>query len=132
MDDQAWARQTVWAWHQALNVGEVDRLVVLACEDVEVGGPRGSGRGAQLLREWFGRSGIRLQPVRTVARGDTVVVEQDATWPADETVHRLASVFRVRDGKIASVTRYPDLRAALTAAGLNGSDAQAASRRNHG
>ena len=43
---------TVRAWHQALNAGDVDRLVALSSEDVEVGGPRGATRGAQALREW--------------------------------------------------------------------------------
>ncbi len=115
------ARQVVLAWHQALNAGAVDQLIDLACDDVEVGGPRGSGRGVQLLREWFGRAGVRLEPLRIVTHADAVIVEQNATWPADEGVHRLASVFHVRDGKIASVLRYPDLGAALSAAGLDAS-----------
>jgi hypothetical protein len=43
--------RVVEAWHEALNGGEVDRLVDLSHPEVEVGGPRGTGRGAQLLRE---------------------------------------------------------------------------------
>jgi ketosteroid isomerase-like protein len=115
------AEHAVIAWHQALNAGDVERLLALSAKDVEVGGPRGSGRGAQLLREWFGRAGIRLDPVSIVTRGDSVVVvEQDARWSADDQVHRLASVFRVRGGTIASVIRYPDLATARAAAGLDG------------
>jgi ketosteroid isomerase-like protein len=115
--------QAVIAWHEALNAGDLERLVALSTEDVEVGGPRGSGGGAQLLREWFSRAGIRLDPVSIVTRGDIVVVEQDARWSADDQVHRLASVFRVRAGAIASVIRYPDLPTARAAAGLDDADA---------
>ena len=37
--------RVVEAWHEALNDGEVDRLVGLSHPEVEVGGPRGIGRG---------------------------------------------------------------------------------------
>ena len=111
------AAETVLAWHEALNSGDVDRLLALSDANVEVGGPRGSGRGAQLLREWFGRAGIQLTPVRVVARAQSVIVEQDARWSVDEQSHRVASAFRVSDGRIASVIRYPDLETALRAAG---------------
>lgn len=124
----------VFAWHEALNAGDVDRLVALSSEDVEVGGPRGTGMGAHLLREWFGRAGVHLEPRRTYRRGDTVVVEQDAAWHnhvTDETSESqvVASVFVVRDGRVASVLRHPDLAAAIAAAGLNEADgvAEAAS-----
>ena len=127
MDEQNSARQIVLAWHEALNAGAIDRLVQLSCEDIEFGGPRGSGRGAQILKEWVGRSGVRLDPTRIIDRGETVVVEQVATWPADEQAHRVASLFRVRGSKISSVIRYPDLPTALTAAGLDAPDTAAAS-----
>jgi ketosteroid isomerase-like protein len=113
------ARELVLAWHEALNAGAVDRLVALSCEDIEVGGPRGSGRGTRLLEEWLGRSGIHLHPIRMIDAGDRVIVEQDAIWPGDEQVHRLASVFRIQGSQIASVLRYPDLPTALAAAGLD-------------
>lgn len=41
----------VLAWHAALNDGDADRLVALSTEEIEVGGPRGVGRGSALLRE---------------------------------------------------------------------------------
>ena len=44
--------QTVLAWHEALNAGDADRLVKLSHPGIEVGGPRGGGRGGALLREW--------------------------------------------------------------------------------
>jgi hypothetical protein len=119
MNEQEGARQVVLAWHEALNAGAVDRVVALSCEDIEVGGPRGSGRGVQLLEEWLGRSGIHLHPIRMIDGGDRVIVEQDAIWPGDEQVHRLASVFRIQGSQITSVLRYPDLPTALAEAGLD-------------
>ncbi len=118
VSDDAGPARTVLAWHDALNAGDVDRLLALCHADVEVGGPRGSGRGAQLVRDWFGRAGIRLTPVRVLPgpSGDAVIVEQDARWVSDAQVHRLVSVFRVRDGKIAGVLRFPDVHSALAVA----------------
>ena len=49
--------QTVIAWHDALNNGDVDRLVALSHPDVEVGGPRGSAHGAQTCATgWIART----------------------------------------------------------------------------
>jgi len=68
--------RVVVAWYEALNGGEVDRLVKLSHPEVEVGGPRGTGRGAQLLHEWVEHANINLQPRRVFHHADTVVVEQ--------------------------------------------------------
>jgi ketosteroid isomerase-like protein len=120
---------TVLAWHAALNAGDVDRLLSLSSADVEVGGPRGSGRGASLLEEWVTRASIQLEPRRIFARGSTVVVEQSARWRADggtfSAAQAAATVFRVDQDKVASVMRYSDIAAALQAAGLDESDATA-------
>ncbi len=118
---------TIAAWHAALNAGDVERLVALSSDDVEVGGPRGSGCGADLLRDWAGRAGIQLEPRRTFWRAGTVVVEQRARWRSAEDgqmgeAQDVASLFRVRDGRVTAVVRYPDLAAALAAAGLEASD----------
>ena len=91
----------VLAWHEALNGGDLERLVELSHPDVEAGGPRGGDRGSQLLRDWALRSGIRLVPVRVFDRAETVFV--------------------VRDGLVTSVLRYPDLKEALPVANLDGS-----------
>ena len=112
------AVETVLAWHAALNAGDLEQLVALSAEDVEVGGPRGSGAGVQLLREWFGRASLRLQPGRVYASGDRVVVEQQAQWPG-AAPQLVASQFRVQAGRVASVLRYDSLDAALKAAGLD-------------
>ena len=115
--------QIVIAWHDALNNGDAERLVALSHPDVEVGGPRGSAHGAQILREWVDRANIRLEPGRTFREADTVVVEQGAEWQSAEpgSVQRVASAFVVSDGLVTSVVRYPDLASALRAANLDAS-----------
>jgi ketosteroid isomerase-like protein len=102
--------------------------VALSSSDIEVAGPRGSGRGEKLLRDWFGRAGVRLEPLQTFSRDtDVVVVEQRATWAAPEgdtasPPRTVASVFSVADGRVTSVMRYADLASALEASGLSPSD----------
>jgi ketosteroid isomerase-like protein len=115
--------QTVIAWHEALNDGDVERLVALSHPDVEVGGPRGSAHGAQILREWVDRANIRLEPGRTFHEANTVVVEQGTQWQSTEpaNIQTVASVFVVSDGLVTSVVRYPDLASALRAASLDAS-----------
>lgn len=114
----------VEAWHEALNDGAVDRLVKLSHPEVEVGGPHGTGRGAQLLREWMKRANIHLEPRRIFHHGDTVVVEQRAQWRSIDTGRLIDSqtvsyVFVVHDGRVNRVVRYPDLADALSASGLD-------------
>ena len=112
--------QTVIAWHDALNSGDVERLLALSHPDVEVGGPRGSAHGARILREWVDQADIRLDPGRTFNEAGTVVVEQGAEWQSADpgNVQTVASVFVVGDGLVTSVVRYPDLASALRAANL--------------
>src|SRR5438105_10833753 len=117
--------ETVLAWHAALNAADLERLLALSAPDIEVGGPRGSGTGVDLLRDWVARARIRLEPLGWQARDGVVVVEQTAQWqqpdgPLTEPQH-VASVFRVRDGKLSSVLRYDNLASALRAAGLDAS-----------
>jgi ketosteroid isomerase-like protein len=111
--------ETVLAWHAAVNAGDVDRVVALCALDVEVGGPRGVGRGTQVLREWVGRAGIRLVVRRVFAGDGVVVVEQAAAWGAAGASQVVASLFGVREGKIVRVVRFEDLPAALAAGGLD-------------
>ncbi|HEX2323756.1 MAG TPA: nuclear transport factor 2 family protein [Chloroflexota bacterium] len=117
----------VAGFHQALNGGDVERLVGLAREDVELVGPRGTARGVELLREWVGRAGITLTPRRTFARGQTVVVEEDASWRDPHTgeaqeAQVVATAFDLREGRIARISRLPDLKSALRAAGMEARD----------
>ncbi len=114
----------VSAWHEALNNGDTDRLVALSHEDVEMGGPRGVVSGAEALCEWVVRANILLKPQRIFQREDTVVVEQEAEWRSLETSEvvgedTVGSIFVVRDGRVASITRYPSLADALSSANLD-------------
>ena len=116
--------RVVEAWHEALNDGAVDRLVELSHPEVEVGGPRGTGWGAQLLREWVERANIRLEPRRVFHHADTVVVEQRAQWRSSDTGgvigdQTVGSVFVVRDGRVTRMVRYPNLEGALDATDLD-------------
>ena len=112
--------ELVRAWHAAVNAGDADQALALSTPDVEVGGPRSSGRGRQLLLDWLGRAAIRLEPLRFVCEAQTLVVEQSAQWATEDggftEPQTVASVFQVRDGLVSRVLRYPDVSAALTAA----------------
>lgn len=116
----------VVAFHRYLAAHDPDAVVALAHDDVEVGGPRGTGSAPGLLREWVGRANVTMTPTRWFARDDVVVVEQEAVWhdSAGEETGRQAvtTTFRVRDGKIAGIYRHDDLAAAVTIAGLYAGD----------
>jgi hypothetical protein len=115
------------AWHDALNAGDVDRLLSLSSDDVEIVGPRGTGRGSQLLREWVARSGIRLEMRRLFARDSTVIAEELAEWRSTDTgeiVDRqdLATIFHIENGHVSYIDRRPSLSDALDLTGLSDSD----------
>ena len=134
MSDHA-ALSAARSWQEAMNARDTERLVALAHDDVEVEGPRGVGRGTDLLRAWMdrqaGQAGLHLEARRWFARRDTVVVDQLAEWREATTgavVERqeVGSVLVVRDGRVARFARHPDLGAALHAAGLGPADEVAA------
>ena len=114
--------QIIHDWHEALNSGDIDRLVALCHEDVELGGPRGTERGTDHLRAWAGRAGLHLDPLRVIGSTGVFVIEQAARWPERAAgnpgeLQVLATVFRVTDGRVGSIIRYPDLESALAEAG---------------
>lgn len=117
----------VRSWQDAVNSGDTDRVVELSDPDIEIAGPRGSGHGHQLLRDWMGRAGITLDTLRLFGRGDIVVVEQRGVWRSMETGEPMgeqivASCFTVRDGRVIRVARHDSLDGALAEAGLEMSD----------
>ena len=117
----------VLAWHEALNAGDLDRLAGLVDEEVEVVGPRGSGRGVALLRDWATRAGVRLKPGRVFHLGEAVVVEQRVRWRDAATgqagePRTVASAFLVRSGRVRRVARYGDVGTALAATEMEESD----------
>jgi hypothetical protein len=115
------------AWQDAVNKRDIDYLLELSHPEIEVVGPRGSGYGHQLLRDWLGRAGLSLTTRRVFARGDEVVVAQHAIWRSVETGEALgeadiASRFRIRGRRVAMFARFDSLDAALAAAGLAAAD----------
>lgn len=115
------------AWQAAANAQDVGALLELSDANIEVAGPRGSGFGHQLLREWMGRAGLMLSTLRVFARGEMVVFEQRGVWRSQETgevtgERALASVFEVRQGRVVKVARFDELDVALRVAGLDRSD----------
>jgi ketosteroid isomerase-like protein len=111
-------------WHDAINRGDVEAVLALCADDIEVGGPRGSAHGRDVMRDWMARSAIQLAPRRWFAGEGDVVVEQLATWgvtgsdqPHDPVV--VASTFQVADGLIGRVVRFETLDAALAMTGLS-------------
>lgn len=119
--------EAVLAWHEALNAGDADLLAALSHPDVELGGPRGPARGRQVLKDWVGRANAELVPLRSFHRGQTVVVEEAATWRDAGTGEKtgeanVATVFIVDGGLVASLVRHDSLEEALRSAGLEESD----------
>lgn len=109
------AVQTVTAWHEAVNRGDIEAAIGCCHPDVEVVGPRGTGRGHDLMRGWLSRSGIRLEPQHELSESAAgrVVVEELARWTADNVPYGAPKTptptwceFRVSDGCLTRVARY--------------------------
>lgn len=95
----------VQAWLDAANKQDLDRLLDLSDPNIEVVGPRGSGYGHQLLRDWLERAGLQLETLRVFARENVVVVAQHAIWRAAETGEvaseaNVACRFRVEGSRV--------------------------------
>jgi len=117
----------VHAWQDAANRRDIDRLLELSDPHIEITGPKGSGHGHQLLRDWLDRAGLTLQTQRAFVRGETVVLAQHGTWQStaggEATGEQdLASRFRVDEGRVTQYARYDTLDAALAEAGLDAGD----------
>lgn len=114
----------VQTFHDHLNDRKVGPLLALAADNVRVGGPRGSGEGKHLLEEWVGRASITMSPKRWFRSGDTVVVEQVATWHDPDTgaetgSQTVATVFEITNGRIVSIARYGFLGEAVNSADMD-------------
>jgi hypothetical protein len=101
--------------------------VALADPNIEIVGPRGSGFGQQLLRDWLARAGLTLTTERIFARDERVVLAQRGVWRSQETgavtgEREPASYFHVTEAHVAKFARFDTLDAALAAAGLAPSD----------
>jgi hypothetical protein len=118
---------TVQAWQAAASNQDIERLLDLSDSNIEIVGPRGSGFGHQLLRDWIARAGLRLTSLRAFESGPLIVVEQRAVWHSVETGEKvsesiIASQFRVRDNRVDQFARYDNLEAAFKQSGLSVSD----------
>jgi hypothetical protein len=117
----------VQAWQDAANRQDIDQLLARSSPDIEIVGPRGSGYGHQLLRDWLRRAGVHLTTLRAFARGSHVVVAQHGVWRSLDTgeptgEREIASYFRVEGGYITRYARYDSLGDALAEAGLSATD----------
>lgn len=120
------AIDVVRRWHETLNQGELERFTDLHAQNVEFVGPRGSGRGAGLVRDWAERSGIRLAPRQSFGPGadGALVVMQLASWRDPESGQfgepiEAATAFQVVDGLVTRIARFDTLLEALQFAGLD-------------
>ncbi len=115
---------TVDTWHRLLNSGNIEQLMPLIHRDIDVGGPRGTSRGVQTFREWFGRARVQLIPIRYFHKDKVVVVEEDGIWRSPDNGGEasrqiIASLFEVDNGLITRIKRFDVLATALKEAGLN-------------
>jgi hypothetical protein len=115
------------AWQEAANAQNIERLIELSDADIEMVGPRGSGFGHQLLRDWIARAGLTLETRRAFAQGADVVLEQRGIWRSLESGEvtgdkTLASAFQVQAGRVTRFARHDQLDTALAAAGLTEAD----------
>lgn len=119
--------ETVQAWQDAANRGDVGRLLALSDPEIEIVGPRGSGYGRELLEAWLKRAGLTTQTKRTFVRDDTVVLAQHGVWHSVATGELqgeadLASSFRVTGGRVTRISRHEKLQEALEEARLTEAD----------
>jgi hypothetical protein len=117
--------EAITAWHVAVNRRDLNAARATVTEPVDVLGPRGAGPiSAAEFAAWITNSGIHLEPLSWhPVTHDTMVVEQEATWPGNAEADaaatppiKVATLFRVRDGAISVIHRYSDLHDALRAA----------------
>jgi len=115
-------------WLDAVNRADLPTLLALTDDDLELVGPRGRGRGKELLEQWLARAGFRAEPVRWFCgANEQVVVEQIAQWSAPDASgasppKRVSSSFTVRDERVARFQRFDELALALRAAGMGVED----------
>lgn len=124
------AEQTVQAWHDAVNAGDVEGAVALCSADVAVRGPQGTGHGHDLMRAWLHRSGIRLEPQTPLREVDgRIFVHEKAQWtttapaPAQApTEHPVDTwvVFTAAEGLVTALGRYETENDALEAVAAGG------------
>ena len=132
---QLFPLEVVESWHSAVNAHNVEQLCALASRDVEIVGPRGVGRGHDVLR----RGGLTAESLRYFcgSRGQ-VVVEQRGRWFSPEAVtvedsgrwfipdttseRVVATAFSVLAGRVVRYQRFDRLGEELAATALSDDD----------
>jgi hypothetical protein len=113
-------------WLSAVNRGDSADVLSLTSDDIEIVGPRGVGRGKELLSQWLARAGFRSVALRWFfGGGGHVVVEQAAEWTQpDGTLSRarVASAFDVRAQVVSRFQRFESVEGALGPSGLCSAD----------
>jgi hypothetical protein len=113
-------------WLSGVNAAECTKVLALTSPEVEIVGPRGVGRGHELLAGWLARAGFTSAARRWFCSADgRVVVEQDATWTSpggQPSRARVASAFVVREQRVSRFERFDSLSEALSATGLRDAD----------
>ena len=116
----------VLRWLEAVNAGDVERVLALTAADVRLVGPRGIAVGHPTLRQWLTHAGASFATHAVYARGPAVVVAQQGVWRDEAGAVRgtadVATRFRVAGHRVAELQRYDGLAEALGAAGLAASD----------
>jgi hypothetical protein len=115
-EEDAMLEEAINTWHAAVNSHDLAAARTAVTDPVDVAGPRGTQLiSADAFVEWIRTSGIRLRPLSAHPVDEsTMVVEQEATWPAGTAT--VATLFRVRDGAVSTVHRFDSLHDALRAA----------------
>ena len=114
---------TVLAWHDALNVSDLETLVTLSSDDIDIGDAHGAAQGHEALRKWAASIKSTAVLGRMYVHDGVVVVEQKVSAPDNpEVVTNAASAFRVVHDHVTSVFRHQDLAAALAATELTEAD----------
>ena len=117
----------ILAWLDAVNAADIETALELTTPDVAIIGPRGTGRGREVLATWLGHAGASFVTQAIYAGGDAVVVAQRGIWrdAASGAVRGEADVatrFRVVAGQVSEIQRYDEVAGALRDAGLSSSD----------
>jgi ketosteroid isomerase-like protein len=116
---------TVLAWHDALNVADLDTLVSLSSDDIEIGDSSGAAQGHAALREWAQHNTAEIEVGQIYYHDGVVVVEEKLTSKTDPAdTGTAASAFRVVHDHVTSVFRHDDLATALAATELTDEDLQ--------
>jgi hypothetical protein len=114
-------------WVDAANDRRIEDVVRLSSRDIEIVGPKGSARGADVLRDWIARAGLTLQTLRSFANNKHVVLEQQGTWQLSEnsgapSTALISTHFTIADGRVSRIARFDSLSAALADASLSSED----------